>query len=204
MILKSIKLCLIGVLILGLVACGRTKPSSFYILTPLPFSQTKPTSHGSSGTVGIGPVKIAAYLNKSQIATRQGINEIHLAEYHRWAEPLPDNIQSVLVANLNKKLSTWHVTNYPWRRSLGVNWQVRIIINQFDADSKGIATLNIRWKIFNAKKETLRYERHRIYHVRVDQGKAYSAIAASMSQALADASTDIASDIQRLRGKRAK
>ena len=49
---------------------------------------SRSASTGQNPVIGIGPVKLADYLDQSQIVTRKGDNQVIKAEFNRWAGPL--------------------------------------------------------------------------------------------------------------------
>lgn len=50
--------------------------------------------------VNVGPVSIEPYLATPRMVVRLDNNELRFSDVNRWAEPLADNIQSVLARNL--------------------------------------------------------------------------------------------------------
>ena len=92
---------------LALVAgCGTSMSSRFYRMYPTATAGAKTAQAQAAPTyVCIGPVKVAAYLERPQIATRISGDELAYAEYDRWAGPLKDNISDVLVEDVSGLLS---------------------------------------------------------------------------------------------------
>ncbi|MFW6242141.1 MAG: PqiC family protein, partial [Thermodesulfobacteriota bacterium] len=73
---------LLAALFLLPVACGRSLPTRFYLLTP---QKTGPGAAPTAGpSVGVGPVELPDYLDRPQILTRAGEHEIHFAEFDQW------------------------------------------------------------------------------------------------------------------------
>jgi len=72
-----------------LVGCSplapRPDPSRFYVLSPLSDSEHNPTLAGLA--LGLGPIKLADYLRRPEIATRVGPNQLRFAEFARWQSP---------------------------------------------------------------------------------------------------------------------
>ncbi len=71
--------------VLALVGCGTTPPSRFYSLEPLPEAVR---SAGDTGglSVNVGPVMIPEGLDRPQMITRLGPNELSIHDYDRWSE----------------------------------------------------------------------------------------------------------------------
>src|SRR5262245_44361767 len=89
--------------VISLVGCAVTDPTQYYSLGQTvanssstartaesagraPAPRSKPSETAAVG-VGIGPVIIPGYLDRSQIVTRTTVDHVHLATFHRWAEP---------------------------------------------------------------------------------------------------------------------
>ena len=101
-------------LVLMLTACGSTTPSKFYLLTSKQ-ATSRPKVAKSRQIIGLGPVTLPRYLDQDQMVTRVKSQEVHLAEYHRWAEPLDDNVERVLNDDLTTLLPNYEVHKHPWK-----------------------------------------------------------------------------------------
>ena len=75
--------------VLALAGCmSVADPTKYYVLSPTSPRDPTPTSSVSSVAVGVGPVLIPGYLDRVQIVTRDANDEVAVAMYDRWAEPL--------------------------------------------------------------------------------------------------------------------
>ena len=75
--------------VLALAGCmSVADPTKHYVLSPTSPRDPTPTSSASSVAVGVGPVLIPGYLDRVQIVTRDANDEVAVAMYDRWAEPL--------------------------------------------------------------------------------------------------------------------
>lgn len=138
--------------LLILTACmklGTSTSTRYYLLE----SRVNPTmaagSHGSLSnfTLAIGPVTIAAYLDRPQLVSRLGGNELRLDDFHQWAEPLKDNITRVIQENLSVLTDARQVYSYPKRRSVIIDYQIILDVIRFDADADGRVSLKSSWRI---------------------------------------------------------
>lgn len=133
-------------LVVGLTGCSFLKPAKsttrYYVLTPV-----AATASGS-GTlaVGLGQVKLPAYLFNTSLAVRQGTNEVEYLDSALWAERLDTGFQRVLAANLATALPTEQIRLSAWRRE-DVAVEVHVAIEQFDVDALGRGVLIARWRI---------------------------------------------------------
>jgi uncharacterized lipoprotein YmbA len=104
--------------------------------------------------VGLGQVRLPAYLSNSSLAVRNGVNEIGYSQSILWAERLDAGIQRVLAANLATLLHTRQIRLSSWR-SEDVTVEVYVTVEQFDVDSGGQGVLIARWRILAPGGETM-------------------------------------------------
>jgi uncharacterized lipoprotein YmbA len=156
---RDTRIVLPGLLALSLLLSGcfafrGSDAATFYLLSSMT-RQWKP-AEGEKIVVGVGPIDVPEYLNRPQIVTRIGPNELRLDEFHKWAEPLKDGIARVLAANLGASLPV-EVVFFPWRRVSAIDYQIVVQVHRFDTDPEGNATLQARWALFGkgGKKELI-------------------------------------------------
>jgi uncharacterized protein len=133
----------------GLAGCGFLKPAKstahHFVLTPMPTNGPVPGA-SSSLAVGIGQVKLPAYLFGSSVAVRKGANEIEYLPSAFWAERLDTGFQRVLAANLAILLPTDRIILSTWQKD-AVAVELYVTIEQFDVDAAGRGMLVARWRI---------------------------------------------------------
>ena len=76
--------------------------------------------------IGIGPIKLADYLDQSKLVTRTGDNRLVKAEFDLWAGSFKDNLTNVLAENIGFLLPTERIYIYPWRLSAPVDYQIML------------------------------------------------------------------------------
>ncbi len=117
----------------------RADPSSFYILGALPeadFAADKNTAGVKANfSLGLGPIELPGYLDRLQIATRTSTNRLSYSETERWAAPLAESFSRVLAQNISHLLNPARVIHFPWQNSETPDFQVKIEVLQFEADS---------------------------------------------------------------------
>jgi uncharacterized lipoprotein YmbA len=96
--------------------------------------------------VGIGLVKMPAYLMRDSMAVRDGANEIEYLEDALWAERLDRSFQQTLAINLSKLLPSDRIYLTDWGHDQ-VRASVYVSVQQFDVDSTGQGTLAAQWRI---------------------------------------------------------
>lgn len=131
-----------------LAGCARTAPVSYYQLSAQEVVRTAPAG-GEAGkmVLGIGPVRLAEYLDRPQIVTRLTPNRLQLADSHRWAEPLGENIPRVLGENLSALLGTERILLHPWPASRTTDYQLLVEVLHFENESDGAARLVALWSV---------------------------------------------------------
>jgi hypothetical protein len=127
--------------LLLLAGCSSTEPPRFYLLNSL--SEGADLQQSASEpciSLGVGPVRLPEYLDRPQIVTRATRNELALAQFDRWAEPLSDTFPRVLAQNLSRLLCTRTVSLYPWRPSIPHDYRVEIQVIRMDGKlGEGVA-----------------------------------------------------------------
>lgn len=178
----------------ALVGCAQTVPTNFYTLSV----STEPTvaKRPAQGLViGLGPITLPQYLDRPDIVTRQGANQMRLADLNKWAEPLEPLLTRIMAEDLYALLDANDVIPIPQRGDIPLDRVVEVDINRFDADDSGTVVLDARWRIYRGDNETLLVSgRSQI----TEQGAAvpdYDAIVAAMSRAVGRASEEIAAAI---------
>lgn len=187
----------LALMVLGYSGCARTQPSRFYTLTAISdINTTIPEKLSVDGkTIGVGPVEIPSQLDRSQIVTLMGPNQIHLAEFDRWAGTLKENIGSVIAQNLSVLLPADQVYVFPWRSVKPVQYQITVRIMRFDAVPGDMVILDARWMILEREGRLMLLEQGA--QIRIPfTGKGYEDIVSAQSQALGELSRDIAAAVQ--------
>lgn len=135
--------------IIACVNLGSSPSTRFYLL------ESTPTAMASSGqgggladtSLGIGPVTIPSYLDRPNLVTRLGANELRIDEFLQWAEPLRVNILRVIEENVAMLTGAKHIHTYPLTRSAVIDYQISLDVLRFDADTAGTVTLKSVWRI---------------------------------------------------------
>lgn len=190
---------LAGVLVVLLAAgCGTTPPTRFYQLTPQaqlpPDADRQPVLSGLA--IGVGPVRLADYLGRSQIVLRESMNKLQLVEFDRWGGPLEANIALVLAENLSRLLGTDSVITFPWQRAIVPEYQVAISVRQLDSTDGNQVDLIALWQILDDEgRSVLSINRTEISEPMADPG--IEALVAAQSRALGRMSEEIAAVIRK-------
>jgi len=130
---------------------GATPPARFHQLESLQDLEPGPKALASlpEVSVAVGPVGLAAYLDRPQIVALAGEQELRINEFERWGEPLESGITRVLMDNFALLLSTSRVAAVTSQAFPKADYQVAIDISRFDGIAGGQAILQARWRILS-------------------------------------------------------
>lgn len=189
----------LALLLTILGGCGSSAPTRFYLLNSLSGSETGQLVSDSedSMAIGIGPVKLPEYLDRTQIVTRASDNKIQLAEFNQWAEPLKENVSRVVAENLSQMLSTNNVSLFPWKSSDRIDYQVLIEIVNFEGKLGDNALLTVRWSILGGEGKRVLLKRKSNFKESVGS-ESYEVFVAAMNKLLEGFSREIAESIKGL------
>jgi uncharacterized lipoprotein YmbA len=140
-----------ALLILGvlLAACTilepRPDPSRFFTLSAV--AQSPDGAAPSGLTVGLGPVRLPAYLDRPELATRIASSEVSFSSNDRWAEPLSASLRRVLAQNLATLLGTNEIVGFPWPVGTPVDWGVAVDVVRFERTTNGEVEVSARWTV---------------------------------------------------------
>lgn len=197
--MKQIKRMLLPLLVILLASCTTTPPSRFYVLTPQPASPIN--SKASNLVVGVGPVRLVAYLERPQIVARDSSNQLKVEEFDRWGGALEGNITWVMAENLSYVLGSDAVVTFPWERAVMPDYQVAIDIRRFDPANDNLLHLSAQWRILGDDGRAL-YAIAKSELSEPMENSSFAAQVAAQSRALARLSAVIATRIGALRSSR--
>lgn len=182
-----------GFLFLGAAAlpgCTPSEPTTFYTLSA-PVSDRAP-GQTRPMRLGIGPVTFPAYLDRPQLVTRNGPNQMEVADFHQWIEPLKSTFQRVLEQDLANRFAIDQVVSLPGRRDLPIDHQIEIDVIRFDADASGEVVLDARWRIFGKSGDRTEDSGHFMATRQASLPGDYRSIAEAMSRCLGSLSAELA------------
>ncbi len=169
--------------------CAGTKPT-FYVLS----AEGSLPSGGGTG-IGVGPVTLAEYVDRSNLVIQTGPNKIELVQSHLWAGDLDNSVARVIATNLGRRLNTGNVRTYPWQRDSEIDYQVAMDIREFLAGDDGFARIEATWRIYSLPGSKLVRSKTFIAKESI-ASEDYEAVVAAQSRLLGKLSADIAAGIR--------
>jgi uncharacterized lipoprotein YmbA len=145
--------------------------------------------------VGVGPISIPTYLDRSPIVVRAGDDgEVGLSDEHRWAEPLRDGIARALAGNLSAMIPTDAVPIFPWRASWTVQYRVTVDILRFDGTIGKSVVLDARWRLLDSSGKEL--DLRAVHREEACSEPTHGGLVVAHNRLLASLSRDIAAEIR--------
>ena len=190
-------LVIIGVFLIVSAGCARTQATSFYLLAPLPHSETGTTAAEGGLVISIGPVALPGYLDRPQIVSRPSENTLHLAVFNQWGEPLQINFAHVLAENVSILLPTDHIAVFPDVIGTPHDLSIAVQVTRFERDASGNAVLTARWQILEGRDSDVLLTRNSSFSLPID-GQDYEATVTALNQTLTDFSREVAGAINSL------
>lgn len=177
-------------------ACGSSPNARLYVLNSLDRTDSATILESQSIAVKIGPISIPDTLDKSQIVTRLGTNELLADEFNRWSGDYQSDIQRILGENISILLPTNQVILNQELTLMPVDFQVLVNVREFDGSLGGVVTLNADWAIASSDKGKTVMAKKTILQENTN-GPDYQSYVAAQSQLLAKLSGEIANEIKR-------
>ena len=131
-------------LLAGCLSLGPRPERTRYYILEAEASSPEPT-RPPMPVLGIGPVRLPAYLDRREIATRSGPTRLEVASVDRWAAPLDVLFTSVLAEDLRAAVPAREVLGEPWPVGAAPEWSVSVDVLRFEGELDGTAVLEARW-----------------------------------------------------------
>ena len=142
MLFRTWMIALSAVYLLLLSACGSSPPVLYYSLNPIDTDYQQDPD--DAVMLGIGPLRIPDYLNRSQIVTRDVDAKMRVNDFNRWTEPLAVSMHRIVSTDGDNLLHGVVVIMYPYEAVVRSHLDYRLVgdVNRFDADSEQFIHFN--------------------------------------------------------------
>lgn len=193
--MKSIVLVVVSTLLTG---CASTPPSRTYILSSLadrPTPRVSPTPLDEVA-ISIARVHIPKHLDRPSIVTQQDEVELAISEFHRWGQPLADNIGDVLQLNLTGLLPGSLVLQDRSFLAQSAAIIVDVQIFRLTGTLGAEAHLEAHWSLIRQEDKSLLSIEAGRYSQPLDSSE-YAAYVTAVNQMVTDMSHDIAAAVRK-------
>ncbi len=178
----------------AMAGCSSSSPR-LYVLTPMPSNGNR--NRNNRRSIGVQPVVLPEYLDRSEIVTYANANELAANRDDRWAERLPTNVTRVLAENLSILLATDRAYVMPSRSGERPDYEVSVEFDRFERSVSRESVLDAQWTIHDGATRKVLVRDHTHLSARVaDDG--YTSLVAAMNDSLTLLSRDIARAIANL------
>lgn len=168
-----------------------TVPEQYYLLTARASIEEPRTTL----SLGVGPVRVAPFLEGRGVVSHNTRGEVEFSVTHRWAEPLVDGMQRVLVQNI-EALSGAGMRSFPWTRTTGPDLSLRLDVLDLNRRPDGVAVLEVNWVLEDRRSNELLQARRDGFLVAVDgQADDYAALVDAYSVLLVQLARRVVSDL---------
>lgn len=121
----------------------RPDATRYYVLAP---RAAAPAAAGEPlPALGLGPVRLPAYLDRPELVTRRDPARLEVAGDDRWAAPLDALVAGALAEDLRAVVPAREVVAWPWPAAAPPEWSVSVDVLRFEREPDGAAVLEARW-----------------------------------------------------------
>lgn len=133
-------------LTLGLMGClGRGPDVHHFMLGTTDAVAT--SARAPDLAVLVGPVRLPAYLERTQIVTLEPGGEIELDESHRWLGGFETNFLRALSLGLAGELGSTRVVVHPSKAPFTTDYQIRLHVDDMIFESGRGLRVRVRWAL---------------------------------------------------------
>lgn len=162
-----------------------TPPVTYYTLNPIAEPSAAAETDGNTAlTIGIRPVELPGYINRTQMVRRTGPNQLEVSSLHRWAD-YPDRlVQQMLGKNLQTLMPDARVVNGPWPMGLKPDIVVSFKFLELIGTADKKVLLSVAWQIAGFDASSI-VKSYRLNLTEPMTGSSFNELAAAHSRVLA-------------------
>ncbi len=135
--------------VVGLTSCASSGPATRYY-SLFADSSVKSIEHSLSNiSIGVGPVILPDYIEDPSVVSLTSGQQVRVSGYHAWAGNLKESMTRVLADDISGALSLDAVWGFPWDNRVRPDYQIRVVVEQFDGVRGGQVNLRAKWTLLN-------------------------------------------------------
>lgn len=193
----SVRAVILSVVVLFMLsACSSSSPVRYFSLNPIDAEFRQDPD--DAVMLGLGPIRMPEYLNRSQIVTRGTNAEMQVDEFSRWSEPLTTSLMRIVAADVDNLLQGVVVVVFPYEPLVRVQVNYRLVgdVSRFEADHLGRIVLEVQWGVADINGGLVVPVRRNRYQVQASIAGDPGAVVVAMNDALGQFSRDIAAKLE--------
>ncbi|MCU1279795.1 MAG: putative lipoprotein [bacterium] len=171
---------------------ARSDPTRFYVLTS---QGEKRRTAPSSMTVGIDRIELPEYLIRPELVTRSASNQLTIAEFDRWGEPIKDGFTRTFRQDLEHELGAGRVLAAPFDPASRPSFSVDVEVRRFERVGNEGTLLEANWTIHNGTGTATLAARDSRIHTPLS-GSDSSATVAALSTSVAILAEEVAAALR--------
>lgn len=127
--------------------CSTAPPMRYYVVTSLEgtAAAASPPASMSGPSVAVAGVRLPQYLERPQLVTRSGDNQLQVEEFHQWGGNLAKDLTRVLAENLARLLRSDAVVAAPHTQRLRPDYRVEVEVLRFERADDARVYLTAKW-----------------------------------------------------------
>ncbi|HIK86496.1 MAG TPA: membrane integrity-associated transporter subunit PqiC [Myxococcales bacterium] len=124
---------------------GRSPDVRHFVLGVSNSSET--SARAMDVAVLVGPVRLPAYLERSQMARLEDDGEIVLDEFGRWLGGFEENLLRAITLGLARELGSDRIVSAPSKAPFPFDYQIRIHVDDMILQDGELLAVRIRWAL---------------------------------------------------------
>ena len=199
------RLLILPLLALLLTGCAGSPAPRYYSLNAALAAAPAPADNALAGqpakAIGISPITLPEAVDRPQLVLSQGTGEVTLAQGHRWAGSLKQEIGLLLADHLTRRLGHPPIAAYPQSMAVDAPYQVSLDVTRFTASLGGEAQVEALWTVRGGS-DSPPLRKRGAYRAPVQAhatGTEHAAVVAAYVQALLALGDDLVEDLAPLR-----
>ncbi len=172
----------------------RPDNNRYYTLAP---DAALPGTVPAAPSLGLLPVALPPYLDRPELATRLGPDQIGYSSVDRWAAPLAEIFPRALAEDLRARVPAREVVTWPWSRLGPPELAVSVDVLRFEAEAGGDVVLDARWTLQGSGGGPVLASGETRFREGLSQKDA-SAVVAALGRGIGALARDVAAGVQQL------
>jgi uncharacterized lipoprotein YmbA len=188
--------------LLAMTACSSSPDIRYYTLSAQDPARPVTAELSRLRQVGyaLDAVRVPEALDRPQIVLGSSANSVEILDYDRWAAPLPDLLQRVLVAGLSARLGADAVVDPGLPAAFQTVRRITVSILKFDPRRQGSSLIEASWTVSDGgPARAARIETYRSSRLAESAGPAVGDVVATMNALVAALADDMAETVSTAR-----